>query len=132
MRSVCYQINTVILRVGCEPQPEEKLYFGTVDDVVKDLKEFEKTITQALIVHATDLNMVPVLLNRRAVVQHLLDQDFDKLPVYPNVGAGQSQMRFRENPQVAFINQVKVSIRGEKSNDEYKPIHIALPPGVRL
>jgi hypothetical protein len=134
MRLVCYQINTVILRVGCDPQPEEKLYFGTVDDVQKDLKEFEKTLAQALIVHANDLDMVPVLMNRRAVVQHLLDQDWDKLPKYPQVGAGQSQLRFKENPNVAFINQVKVSIRGEKSNDETvkPPIHIALPPGVRL
>jgi hypothetical protein len=98
MRLVCYQINTVILRAGCEPQPEEKLFFGTVDEVQNDLKEYEKTNAQALIVHANDLDMVPVLLNRRAVVQHLLDQDFDKIMRYPQVGAGQSQTAVQRKP----------------------------------
>lgn len=134
MRSVCYQINTVVLVVGCEPQPEDRIFFGPVEDVVKDLKKAETDLAQAMIVHANDLDTLPVLMNRNMVVKHLLSQDLDKLPVYPSIGTGQSQQRFKENPNIAFINQVKVTIRGEKDPNEKvdKPLNILIPPGVRL
>lgn len=110
------------------------MFFGPVEDVAKDLEAAAKSLAQAQIVHANDFDTLAVLMNRAAVIKHLREHDLDKLPVYPVIGTGQSQLRFKENPNVAFINQIKVSIRGDKAVDEKvnTPLNIVLPPGVRL
>lgn len=134
MRSVCYIVEMVVLQQGQDPKPEHKLFFGPVNEVLEELKDAAKNLAQAKLVHANEPETLVVLMNRESVIDHLINQDLNKLPRFPMVGTGQSQARFRECPTIAFINEIKLSIRGETDKDEKvtTPIHILLPPGVRL
>jgi hypothetical protein len=129
MRSVCYAIQTVTLKVGQDPAVDDAIFFGPINDVVEELKKLEKLNKQAQIAHATDNEQLAFLMNKEQVIKHLLSHDLDKLPVYPSWGTGESRMRFPCDTNTAYINNVKVSVKGSKEANEPKALTILLPPG---
>ena len=132
MRTVCYIVDTVILnRDG--PTIENLTIFGTINDVLAELKKAEEVTAQALIVNATD----PVALSktkcREQIIRQLMNHDIDTLPKYPAWGGGEAVLNDADNGYMYTV-KFKVSIRGDASLDEPKPktVSILLPPGVRL
>lgn len=134
MRTVCYIVQTMTMQQGNpEPQVEENVFFGPVDEVNKELRDAEKLNAQGQITHANDPPTLAVLKNREQIIKALLTHDLDTLPVHPRFGSGQGQCRFECCPQIIFVNNIKVSIRGTKSSSEnHKPINILLPNGIRI
>jgi hypothetical protein len=132
MRTVCYIVHTAILTQGEDPQVNENIFFGPVDEVTKELKELQKSNAQAQITHAKDNGVLAQLKNKEQILSTLTSHDLDKLPVFPQFATGQGQCRFECYPSVAFINNIKVSIRGTKAANEPKALTILLPPGVRV
>jgi hypothetical protein len=134
MRIVCYVVHIMKLKQGEDPQVEENIFFGPVDEMNKELRDLERLNGQAQITHALDGEVLAMLKNKEQVFKILLGHDLNKLPVFPLFGAGQGQCRFDCYPNVAFINNIRVSIRGKKADGEpvQKEVGILLPAGVRI
>jgi hypothetical protein len=130
MTSVCYFVDLLTHTPASGPQMEHILFFGPLEEVLKDLEIAETSQRQLMIAHADDDVMLAIARVRLQIIKQLQTHDMATLPKYPAFGAGAAQYRDPDG-KAMFRVQIKVSLRGEvPQQDITKATNIILPPGV--
>lgn len=108
---------------------EELHWFGKLEDVNKDLKDKESELTKAMLLSVADPKELAFNRIRLQVTKHLLGHDINIVPLYPEIGSAQVQMR-DQNAPIIFMVMFKVSRRPDGlviEKEEKSPVKLIIP-----